>query len=149
LDASILARELPFGESARTTKKTLYRIDDPTLRFWFRVFSPHQSRWSSYTPAEKRKLIHDHASTVFEDYCRSKFPGAARHWEGDLELDLVAPDPADASRVVVAELKWKRLSAAARKALLAELEAKWVRSTLAARYRKVRFEVLDASLVGA
>lgn len=44
-DASVLARELPFGESVRSTRKTLYRIQDPTMRFWFRVFSPHQSRW--------------------------------------------------------------------------------------------------------
>ncbi len=33
LDTSILARELPFGESMRSTKKTLYRIQDPTIRF--------------------------------------------------------------------------------------------------------------------
>ncbi|HXV48291.1 MAG TPA: ATP-binding protein, partial [Candidatus Binatia bacterium] len=38
LDASILRRELPFGESVRSTKKTLYRIHDPTMRFWFRVY---------------------------------------------------------------------------------------------------------------
>ena len=72
LDASILTRELPFGESVRTTKKILYRIQDPPMRFWFRVFSPHQSRWRTYATAEKRKLIHDHAATVFEDVCRAR-----------------------------------------------------------------------------
>jgi AAA+ ATPase superfamily predicted ATPase len=45
LDASILERELPYGESVRSTKRTHYRIQDPALRFWFRVYSPHRSRW--------------------------------------------------------------------------------------------------------
>ena len=43
LDASVLERELPFGESLRSTKRTKYRIQDPTLLFWFRVYSPHRS----------------------------------------------------------------------------------------------------------
>ena len=68
LDASVLTREIPFGESARSTKKTRYRIQDPTLRFWFRVYSPHRTRWQRYSKTEKTKLLHDHASTVFEDY---------------------------------------------------------------------------------
>jgi len=33
---------LPFGESVRSTKKILYRIQDPTMRFWFRIYSPHR-----------------------------------------------------------------------------------------------------------
>src|SRR3972149_9200459 len=31
---------LEIGESVRSTKKTLYRIQDPTIGFWFRVYSP-------------------------------------------------------------------------------------------------------------
>lgn len=50
-------------------------------------------RWRAYSTAEKRKLIHDHATTVFEDVCRARLPGARRYWEGKVELDLVAPDP--------------------------------------------------------
>ncbi len=149
LDASILSREIPYGESMRTTKKTLYRIGDPTLRFWFRVFSPHQSRWSTYTRAQKQKLIHDHAATVFEDHCRARFPGSGRYWEGDIELDLLAPDPDDAGRLVVAEVKWRQLTVAERKAILGRLQDKWARSAVATRYPKVRFEVLDAAILEA
>jgi AAA+ ATPase superfamily predicted ATPase len=147
LDASILTRELPFGESMRSTKKVLYRIHDPTLRFWFRVFSPHQSRWRTYTTAEKRKLIHDHTATVFEDVCRARIPGAQRYWESHVELDLVAPDPADRKRLLVAEVKWRRLTAAERKNVLRQLESKWSRATLRTRYAKVRFDVFDASML--
>ena len=95
LDASVLTRELPFGESVRSTKKILYRIADPTMRFWFRVYSPHQTLWRTYAAEQKRKLIHDHAATVFEDFCRARFSGAQRYWERGVELDFVAPDPED------------------------------------------------------
>jgi uncharacterized protein len=148
LDASILNRELPFGESLRSTKKTLYRIQDPTMRFWFRVFSPHQSRWRTYPATEKRKLLHDHAATVFEDVCRARFPGAQRYWESNVELDFVAPDPDDAKRLLVAEVKWRRLTAAERKNILRQLEQKWAHCSLRARYSKVRFDVLDANALG-
>ena len=149
LDASILTRELPFGESVRSTKKILYRIQDPTLRFWFRVFSPHQSRWRTYTTAEKRKLIHEHAATVFEDVCRARFPGSQRYWESNVELDLVAPDPDDRKRLLVAEVKWRRLTAAERKRVLRQLESKWSHCSLRARFPDVRLDVLDAGILGA
>jgi AAA+ ATPase superfamily predicted ATPase len=148
LDASVLTRELPFGESVRSTKKILYRIQDPTMRFWFRVFSPHQSRWRTYATTEKRKLIHDHAATVFEDVCRARFPGAQRYWESNIELDLVAPDPDDRRRLLVAEVKWRRLSVAERNNVRRELESKWSRCSLRTRHRKVRFDVFDATILG-
>jgi hypothetical protein len=147
LDASILTRELPFGESVRSTKKILYRIQDPTMRFWFRMYSPHQSLWRTYAAAHKRKLIHDHAATVLEDFCRARFPGAQRYWEKGVELDLVAPDPEDNKRLIVAEVKWRRLSTAERKNVLRQLEGKWSHCTLRTRHPKVRFEVLDASIL--
>jgi hypothetical protein len=147
LDTSVLTRELPFGESVRSTKKVLYRIQDPTMRFWFQVFSPHQSRWRTYSAAEKRKLIHDHAATVFEDVCRARFPGAQRYWESNVELDLVATDPADRRRLLVAEVKWRRLTVAERKNVLRQLESTWSRCSLRARFPKVRFDVFDAAIL--
>lgn len=147
LDASILTRELPFGESVRSTKRILYRIQDPTMRFWFRVFSPHQSRWRTYAATEKRKLLHDHAATVFEDVCRARFPGAQRYWEANVELDLVAPDPDDRRRLLVAEVKWRRLTVTERKNVLRQLESKWSRCSLRARHRNVRFDVFDARIL--
>lgn len=145
LDTSVLGRELPFGESVRSTKKSLYRIQDPALRFWYRVFSPHRSRWATYPLPERRKLVHDHASTVFEDVCRARYPGSSRYWERDLELDLVAPDPEVDGGLLVAELKWRKLTNEQRAQTLRQLEAKWARCSLAARHPRARFEVLDAS----
>ena len=128
----------------RSTKKVLYRIQDPTLRFWYRVYSPHRSLWRTYAAAQKRKLIHDHAATVFEDHCRARFPGSQRYWERDVELDLVAPDPDNRNRLLVAEVKWRRLLVAERRNVLRHLESKWSRCSLGKRHSQVRFEVLDA-----
>lgn len=147
LDASVLSRELPFGESVRSTKKILYRIQDPAMRFWFRVFSPHQTLWRTYTAAQKRKLIHDHAATVFEDRCRIRFPGAQRFWERDAEFDLVAQDPEDRKGLLVAEVKWRKLSAGERKNVLRQLDSKWAHSSLRTRFSRARFDVLDASFL--
>jgi hypothetical protein len=36
----LVAREVPFGVSARDTKRSLYRLVDPFLRLWFRVVAP-------------------------------------------------------------------------------------------------------------
>ncbi|MFM8764092.1 MAG: hypothetical protein ACKOEZ_04560 [Spartobacteria bacterium] len=108
LDASLLEREIPYGESLRTTKKTLYRIIDPALRFWFCVYSPHRSLWRRLPLEEKTKLLHDHAATVFEDYCRSWHPEAARYWEAGAEFDFIRKD---GDGVVVSKVKFKKLTA--------------------------------------
>ena len=149
LDASILERELPFGESVRSTKRTHYRIQDPVLRFWFRVYSPHRSRWHDYSVQEKQKLLHDHASTVFEDFCRQQFADASRYWEGNLEFDLVRSERrGDAQQtLIVSEVKWTALTAAHRRQVQKQLENTWQRSALRHRHPNVAFEVLDSSIL--
>jgi uncharacterized protein len=144
MDASVLTRELPYGESSRTTKRTLYRIQDPALRFWFGVYSPHRSLWPSYPAEKKHLLVHGHAASVFEDWCRGRYPGAARYWDKNVEIDLVAPDPVAPSRLLVGEVKWKRLTSAERKNVLRDLELKWSRCPLSNRHPAARFEVFDA-----
>jgi hypothetical protein len=148
LDASLLARNLPFGESVRSTKRILYRIQDPTVRFWFRVYSPHRSLWRTYTAAEKRRLLRDHVATVFEDACRARVAGAQRYWESDIELDLVAPDPEHPGQLLVAEVKWRRLSVSERRRVLLQLERKWSRCSLRTRHPTARLEVFDARILG-
>ena len=83
-----------------------------------------------------------------QDFCRSRLPGAQRYWESEVELDLVAPDPDDRQQLLVAEVKWRRLTVAERKNVFRQLESKWSRCTLRARHPKVRLDVLDASVLG-
>jgi uncharacterized protein len=142
LDSKLLERELPFGESVRTTKRTLYRIADPTLRFWFQVYSPHRSRWRTYGSEQKGKLLEDHASTVFEDQLRAHWQGSSRYWEADVELDLVREE---GKSLVVSEVKWATLTKARKKALAVDLEARFRRTQLGAKQPAARFEVLDST----
>jgi AAA+ ATPase superfamily predicted ATPase len=141
LDARLLHRELPFGESVRSTKRTLYRIADPTLRFWFHVYSPHRSRWRTYAAEEKAKLLEDHASTVFEDQLRGLWPGSARYWEAGVELDVVREERAG---LVVSEVKWASLSKQEKLGALKQLEARFRQTALGRAHPQVHFEVLDA-----
>jgi uncharacterized protein len=149
LDASILERELPYGESVRPTKRTHYRIQDPALRFWFRVYSPHRSRWHDYSDHQKQKLLNDHASTVFEDFCRLQFTDATRYWEGDLEFDLVRSESRDGElpTLIISEVKWKRHTLAERRQIERRLAATWQRSALKHKHANVIFEVLDSSIL--
>lgn len=146
-DASVLARELPFGESLRSTKRILYRIQDPSLRFWFRVYSPQQSLWRTLPAPHRARLVHEHAATVFEDFCRLRYPGARRYWDGDVELDLVAPAPDKPKALIVAEVKWRKLSAAERADALRQLQGKWTRCRLARKHAEVQFKVLEAGVL--
>jgi len=144
LDASLLEREIPFGESLRTTKKTLYRIGDPALRFWFRVYSPHRTTWPGLGTAEKTKLLRDHAATVFEDHCRQRHPGAARYWEPGAEFDFVRRE---GDRTVVTEVKFKTLTAAERGELEKQTAAKWQASQLGRKHPDAAIEILDATVL--
>jgi AAA+ ATPase superfamily predicted ATPase len=149
LDASVLERELPFGESTRSTKRTRYRIRDPSLRFWFRVYSPHRTRWPRYSESEKAKLLHDHASTVFEDFCRRRHPDASRYWESNLEFDSIhsESDASGRQRLTVSEVKWKRLTTSERTEIAQRLTQTWAKSALHNRYPYVDFEVIDATVL--
>lgn len=143
--ASILSREIPFGESERNAKRTCYKIADPSMRFWYRVYSPHRSLWRTYDRSQKENLLRGHAGLVFEDFCRQAHPGARRYWEKDIEIDMVRPDAdsGDTRGVVVSEVKWKRVSSRERARILGELEIRWGNTRLAKIYPRARFELLD------
>jgi AAA+ ATPase superfamily predicted ATPase len=152
IDADILQRETPFGESERNPKNVLYKIQDPSLRFWYRVYSSHRSRWHQYSRAEKSRLLHLHASSVFEDYCRSRYPGSKKYWEKDNEWDLVQENdsPRNAGKtLVVGEVKFKRLTIAEKTGLLRSMESRWTKTKLSVHWPRVRFEVLDLSILSA
>lgn len=144
--ASILEREIPFGDSERNAKRTLYRIADPSIRFWFRVYSPHRSTWRTFGRAEKLALLKTHAGSVFEDVCRGAHPEARRYWEKGLEIDMVRPSEEGVDQgVIVSEIKWKRLSASERRLARAGLKRRWEAGQLSRKHVRANFEVLDWS----
>lgn len=141
IDLGLIAKELPFGESARSTKRVLYQVEDASLRFYYSVFLPHRSRWFVYDKAAKKRLIHEHASTQWENYCRSVFPSAQRYWEAGCEIDLVAP--LSETEHLVAECKWTKLSVSEEKRLLEDLRRRFATTQLSQTLKKVTFKIFS------
>lgn len=144
MDTSLIQRILPFGESVRSTKRTMYRIADVAMRFWFEVFSPHQSRWHLYGRDKKERILNEHASRILEDVWRARFPDSSPYWESDtLEFDCVRFASETCKSVIVSEIKWKSLTHSEKSALAQSIKEKFARSSLAKRFSLHDVEVLD------
>lgn len=124
-EMGLVRRETPFGESEQISKRSLYRLDDPFTRLWFRVVAQHRARLLTSKPEERLALLRSQwpalAATAWEELGRSlvvqldgKSPLAAlgpwqpakRWWHGNApEWDLVTRSQ-DEARILVAELKW-------------------------------------------
>jgi AAA+ ATPase superfamily predicted ATPase len=124
IDMGLVRRDLPWGESTRSTKRTLYRIEDPFLRFFFRFVAPHQSALelgrTSDVGAEVMKGLPAHVGDAWEELARDSVPSlgldgktwkaAARWWGPDvdgrpMEIDVVA-ESYDGESLLVGEAKW-------------------------------------------
>ena len=121
----LVRRETPFGESENISKRSLYRLDDPFTRMWFRVVAPNRARLRVSTATERLTLLRAHwsglAAAAWEELGRtlvtkldSKTPvgelgpwqAGQRWWHGNApEWDLVSRSR-DEKRLLVAELKW-------------------------------------------
>jgi AAA+ ATPase superfamily predicted ATPase len=117
---TLVRREIPYGESAKGGKRSLYKIEDPFLRMWFRVVAPNRAALTAGTPASRRAVLHEHwhllLGQAWEDLCRHGVPrlgGAlarhgpwrppSRYWHGaEPEWDLVA-DAIEGDRILLGE----------------------------------------------
>jgi AAA+ ATPase superfamily predicted ATPase len=139
-DMDLITRELPFAEEPRGSKRTLYKISDPFLRFWFRYVDVNRSRLGAglVTAVEEdiQQQMGHHVGEVWEELARASVPrlrlggktwGPAGRWWGPgldrqpLEVDVVA-ESSDGGSVLVGEVKWAAPRDAER--LLAQLEQK-------------------------
>jgi AAA+ ATPase superfamily predicted ATPase len=120
-------REIPFGESERKSKRSLYRIDDPFFRLWFRVVAPHRGQLVTASKAGRRRLLERHFDTLnaqaWEDLCRIHLTGlrtsgsigklgpwrpGSRWWKANLpEWDVVALSMDD-RRLLLGDVNWSR-----------------------------------------
>ena len=108
LSLDILERVVPITEEhPEHSKRSLYRIRDPFLRFWFRFVYPHRSALESGKTEEveghlDREFISRHMAQLYEDICRQRlwdlsgegglgFPltRVGSYWESDREIDVV------------------------------------------------------------
>lgn len=117
---ALVRREVPYGEPARSGKRSLYTIDDPFLRMWFRVVAPNRAALTAGTAASRRAALDEHwpllVGQAWEELCRGGVPvmrGAlarrgpwrppSRYWRGsDPEWDLVA-DAIDGQHILLGE----------------------------------------------
>lgn len=122
LGMDLVAREVPFGEPEKSSKRSLYRISDPFLRLWFRVVAPHRAFLAAAPRRQRlsllRKLWPALVSEAWEDLCRLMVPKltsgleafgpASRWWRGDApEWDVVAESPVH-ERLLLGEAHWTR-----------------------------------------
>jgi AAA+ ATPase superfamily predicted ATPase len=127
IELEMVEREIPFGESEKSSKRSLYIISDPFLRFWFRIVAPNRSALSLGTTSLRlgilRKGFPALLGAAWEQLCRMAMPrlplrdsgsqpdggywiGARRYWRGDgPEWDIVARS-ADGESLFLGECKW-------------------------------------------
>ncbi|MBN1676852.1 MAG: ATP-binding protein [Kiritimatiellae bacterium] len=114
-------RDLPFGESPRSTKRTRYRLADPFLAFWYRFVLPSESLLEiglvDPVYSRIRSSLSQHVAAIWEDLARLSVPrlgasgvewGPASAWWGraaDVEFD-VAAESLDGRHVLLGEAKW-------------------------------------------
>ncbi|MEI6516852.1 MAG: ATP-binding protein [bacterium] len=121
-ELGLVTRETPFGESEKTSKRTLYRMSDPFFAFWFRVVAPHRGVLAGASPVVRQHLWHAAKpallSQSWEILCRAAIPKllarthstvwlpASRWWQGSApEWDLVLTST-DGRQGAVGEVKW-------------------------------------------
>ena len=124
LKLGYIERELPFAENYKNIKKSLYKIADPFLKFYFNFVVPNRSFIETEQPDAVAERIRNHfseyVSQIWEKLCRQAvsyitidgvtFNPAMRWWtnggkQSGMELDVVA-DSTDGKFLLVGECKW-------------------------------------------
>ncbi len=125
LGMGLARREIPFGESEKRSRRSLYKIDDPFFRLWFRVVAPHRGALASGSRGSRLELLDRHwdglVAQAWEELCRKKVPQprpgtvlgrlgpwgpASRWWHGAMpEWDVVSAST-NGKRLLLGEAKW-------------------------------------------
>lgn len=135
-----LTKEIPFGENEKNSKKSLYKISDSFMNFYFKFIIPNRSFIEIGRISPILEILDTHFSDSVGDYweklCRETVSGnkidgitygMARRWWGNvsreerIELDVVA-ESLDKKYLLVGECKWT--SGENSDLLLAELKKK-------------------------
>ena len=125
MEMGFVRRELPFGSDPRSGKRSLYRIDDPFLRMWFRVVAPHRAALAGSRSESRLRYWHrykrDLEAVAWQELCSAAVPRlhesdhpiaglgpfepAQRFWHGNApERDIVARS-VDGSRLLIGEAR--------------------------------------------
>ena len=121
----LVRREVPFGESEKQSRRSLYEIDDPFVRLWFRVVAPHRGQLAAGSRRTRLAILDrfwgELAAQAWEELCRRRLPRvdpatplgargpwgpAARWWRGNLPAWDVVAESVDGARLLLGEAKW-------------------------------------------
>ena len=119
-----IEREIPWDENHKNSKKSLYKIIDPFLHFYFRYVVPNRSfietEQADIVIIRIQKHFSEYVSFFWEQLCRKAvsyltidsitFNPAMRWWGSpskdiEIELDLVA-ESQDGKYLLLGECKW-------------------------------------------
>ena len=119
-----LTKEIPFGENEKSSKKSLYKMNDPFMNFYFQFVAPNRSFIEIGRIRSVLSHLDNHFPAYVGDYweklCRETVSGneidgimygMARRWWGNvskderIELDVVA-ESLDKKYLLVGECKW-------------------------------------------
>ena len=126
IELGYIKREYPFGESPRSTKKTIYRLQDPFLMLWYRVVLPNHSLLErdlvDAVFAASENHFKTQAAEIWEEMARNatahlniadiQWKPAQRWWgrgrNGEnMEIDIVA-ESLDNLFLLLGEAKWEK-----------------------------------------
>lgn len=124
VELGLILRETPFGISPRDSKRSLYRIADPLLDFWYTFVDPNRSRlgarqirdvrreiersWPQFLGRRWEHLVRERVAIA--PVLGTRWKPAARWWGPGtlgtpLEIDIVAESADDPERILVGEAK--------------------------------------------
>ena len=128
IDLGFLEKDIPFGIDEKNTKKSLYKISDPFMAFYYQYVVPNRSfiELGRQLPIEQALNAHfsEFVSMQWEKLCRDAVTGnlvngvvygKAKRWWGAVlnedkkpeyvEFDVVA-ESLDKKKLLVGECKW-------------------------------------------
>lgn len=128
IDLGFLEKDIPFGIDEKNTKKSLYKISDPFMAFYYQYVVPNRSfiELGRQLPIEQALNAHfsEFVSMQWEKLCRDAVTGnlvngvvygKAKRWWGTVlnedkkpeyvEFDVVA-ESLDKKNLLVGECKW-------------------------------------------
>jgi AAA+ ATPase superfamily predicted ATPase len=124
VELGLIRRMTPFGVSPRQSKRTIYKISDPFLLFWFRFVEPNRSqleaRQTKTVALDIRRRFPQHLGDIWEELaresvartriCNRTWRPASRWWGANLareqmEIDVVA-ESSDRRSLLLGEAKW-------------------------------------------
>ena len=121
VELDLVEREIPFRVDEHNSKRALYKIKDPFVRFWFEIVAPRRSFFAQAPAINRRQILKKALSPLYamtwEELARQAVPHlsealgslygeARRYWHGQgPEWDILA-ESMDTKSLLICEAKW-------------------------------------------